>query len=68
MGFGGAGSPAPPAMPLPPAAAHPSTLASVVSKPTKTDNGMTTMDNTVATSPQGLKTKPSGAYATLLGQ
>lgn len=69
MGFGGGGSIAPPAIPLPPAAAHPATLASVVSKPArKTDSGMTTADNTIATSPQGLKTKPSGAYATLLGQ
>lgn len=68
MGFGGGGAPAPPAMPLPPSAAHPATLASVFGKPRKADNGMYTADNTIATSPQGLKTKPSGAYTTLLGQ
>lgn len=67
MGFGGS-SPAIPPLPLPPPAAHPPTLASVLSKPIKTDSGKMSADNTVATSPQGLKTPPPVAKTTLLGQ
>lgn len=68
MGFGGAGSPATPPLPLPPPAAHPPTLASVLSKPIKADSGKMTADNSIATSPQGLKTPPPVAKTTLLGQ
>lgn len=60
---------------VPPPHAHPSTLGSVVSsslgaigkQKAAAAEGLG-MDDTVQTSPQGLKNKPDTAKATLLGQ
>lgn len=61
------GTPPTPAMPLPPPAAHPPTLAALL-KPQKADSGKYTAGGTIATSPMGLKSPPSITNTTLLGQ
>lgn len=70
--FGGSDAPAPPAVPMPPPAAHPATYGSAAvqgtldtaSKAAKAAGAMGS-DGTVKTSPQGLK--PPQTAKTLLG-
>lgn len=73
MGF--PSPPKPPAIPMPPPAAHPPTLGSASVALTGTDAKRRQaaaagagFDDTIATSPQGVSTKASTAKATLLGQ
>lgn len=71
MGFGSA--PKPPSVGMPPPAAHPAVLGSATVASTlkaqkdQSDAGSFTNNSTIATSPQGLKTPPPTAKATLLG-
>lgn len=73
MGF--PSPPKPPSIPMPPPAAHPPSLGSSQEALTNIDArkraasaaGMG-FDNTIATSPEGVTTKPTTARATLLGQ
>lgn len=66
--------PSPPGIPMPPPAAHPavlgsSTVASTLQAQKKSAEATKfTADDTIGTSPQGLKTPASTAKATLLGQ
>lgn len=71
MGF--AKPPAPPSVGMPPPAAHPSVLGSSVSsalsgQKARADSQKFTADDTIGTSPQGLKTPATTAKTTLLGQ
>lgn len=76
MGFSTAKPPKPPVMPLPPAAAHPPVLGSTLTSLANNAQaqraaaaaGTAGLDPTVATSPQGLTTKPDTALVKLLGQ
>ena len=75
MGFGNPPNP-PIAQPLPPAASHPPVLGSTLTALSNVPLaqraaaavGSTGLDKTVATSPQGLKTPPTTAKVSLLGQ
>lgn len=64
--------PSPPNIPMPPPSAHPPTLGSSTVNAAlatqKAGAAAEIMGGTEKTSPQGLKTKPSTAQATLLGQ
>lgn len=67
------GNPTPPPLPLPPPLAHPSVLGSTQSAAINQAQKAAAAqgsgsNNTVATSPQGLKEKATTANATLLGQ
>lgn len=72
MGFGG---PSPPPVPMPPPSAHPPVLGSATSALAAQNakqraagaEGMG-FDDTIATSPEGVKEKPNTQRATLLGQ
>lgn len=66
--------PPPPSVAMPPPAAHPAVLGSATIDTTlraqkaRAAAGKFTDDNTIGTSPQGLKTPATTAKATLLGQ
>lgn len=73
--FGLGGSPKVPSVTMPPPAAHPPTLGSTQSALTAEQSKQKAaaaegagFDNTIGTSPQGLKTTPKTTKATLLGQ
>lgn len=72
MGFGS--GPKPPSVAMPPPAAHPpvlgssSTNSALSSQKAQAAAAIATEGDTIATSPQGLKSKPKTANATLLGQ
>ncbi len=66
--------PSAPSVPMPPPAAHPAILgASTVdttlkAQKARAQSSVYTANQTIGTSPQGLKTQPTTAKATLLGQ
>lgn len=69
MGFGAPKAPVTPVMPLPPAASHPAVLGSSLTALNNTSLAKrAAAASTVGTSPQGLKTPPPVAKASLLGQ